>query len=285
MKAATTSLYTYLKQHPDVFMSKVKEPMFFNNYKKENDYFVKGRKTKKITTLQDYTALFDKEKNQSAIGEASPAYIYDKKTPYLIKEVIPEVKIIVVLRQPIERAYSNFLHARRAGREPITKFTEAINSEEKRKENNWSPLYFYKDKGFYYKQLKRYFELFPKENIKVLLFEDVVKNPTTTTQEIFSFLGVDSNFIPDTKQKTNVSGTPKGVFGWLIMNLRYYNLIPNIAFSKYLPNFLVNFIFQSAYSKPEKLDAKLKRELTEKYFKQDILQLENLIKKDLSHWL
>jgi hypothetical protein len=146
-------------------------------------------------------------------------------------------------------------------------------------------LYFYKDKGFYYKQLNRYFERFSKEKIKVLLFEDVVKNPEKVSKEIFRFLGVDDNFKPNTKQKTNVSGTPKGLFGWIIKKLRFYNLIPNIQFSKFLPDFLLNMLFNAAYSKPKKLDEAVKKELTRKFYKEDILKLEKLIDKDLSHWL
>ena len=72
MKAATTSLYTYLKQHPEIFMTKVKEPMFFNNFHQENNYKILGKKSKKPTTLNDYLAMFDDVKNEEAIGEASP---------------------------------------------------------------------------------------------------------------------------------------------------------------------------------------------------------------------
>ena len=75
MKAATTSLYTYLKQHPDVFMTNIKEPMIFNNFKTVDNYILKGRKGNKISTLKEYYALFDNAKNEIAIGEASPAYI------------------------------------------------------------------------------------------------------------------------------------------------------------------------------------------------------------------
>ena len=85
MKAATTSLYTYLKQHPDVFMTTIKEPMFFNNFQKKNNFKVAGRKTKKITTFEEYYPLFDAVKNEKAIGEASPAYISNENCPSLIK--------------------------------------------------------------------------------------------------------------------------------------------------------------------------------------------------------
>ena len=284
-KAATTSLYTYLRQHPEIFMTKVKEPMFFNNYKQKSTFLVKGRKIARNKTLEAYKSLFDNVKNEKAIGEASPEYIYNKKATALIKKEIPNVKIIAILRQPVERAYSNFLHTKRAGREPLDDFKKAFALEDERINEHWSPLYHYKSKGFYFKQLQRYFDLFPKDNIRILLFEDVIKNPILTTQEIFKFLNVDTNFTPETFRKMNVSGTPKGILGWIIMKLRFYNLLPNIQFNKYLPDFITSLLFKSAYSKPEKLNEKLKKELTDKYYKTDILQLEKLIEKDLSHWL
>ena len=285
MKAATTSLYTYLKQHPDVFMTAIKEPMFFNNFQNNNNFKVLGRKTKKITTFEQYYPLFDSVKNEKAIGEASPAYISNKNCPNLIQQHLPNAKIIAVLRQPVARAYSNFLHARRADRESISDFETAFNKETERKTENWSPLYHYKSKGYYAEQLERYFTLFPKENIKVLLFEDLVNNPIETTQELFKFLNIDKSFIPETSKKSNVSGTPKGIFGWIIMKLRYYNLIPNIQFSNYLPNFMIQFIFNSAYKKARPLAPEIKKRLTHTYYKEDILKLEKLIEKDLQHWL
>jgi len=136
MKAATTSAYTYLLQHPDIYMPKVKEPMFFNNYKQENDYFIKGRKGVKNRTLEKYKSLFNNVKNEKAIGEALPAYILNEMAPKLIKELIPQVKIIAILRQPIDRAYSNFLHAKRDKREPVNDFETAFEKEEKRIKNN-----------------------------------------------------------------------------------------------------------------------------------------------------
>lgn len=285
MKAATTSLYTYLKQHPDIFMTAIKEPMFFNNFQKENNFLVKGRKTKKITTFKEYYNLFKDVKDEIAIGEASPAYIFNEDCAQLINQHLPNTKIIAVLRQPVDRAYSNFLHARRADKEPISNFELAIKEEAKRKDENWSPLYYYMEKGYYTKQLKRYYNLFPQENIKVLLFEDIIKNPIAVSKEIFQFLNVEDSFTPDTSQKANVSGTPKGIFGWFIMKLRYYNLIPNIQFSKYLPSFLISLIFKSAYTKAPKLNKEVKEKLTQQYFKEDIIELEKLINRDLKHWI
>ena len=285
MKAATTSLYTYLKQHPDVFMTTIKEPMFFNNFQKNNNFKVHGRKAKKITTFEQYYPLFDAVKNEKAIGEASPAYISNEDCPSLIQQHLPDTKIIAILRQPVARAYSNFLHARRADREPIADFETAFNKEAERKAENWSPLYHYKGKGYYTEQLERYYTLFPKENIKILLFEDLIKNPVESTQDVFKFLNIDNSFIPDISKKANVSGTPKGIFGWIIMKLRHYNLIPNIQFSNYLPDFMIQFIFNSAYKKVSPLAPELKKRLTHTFYKEDVLKLEKLIGKDLQYWL
>ena len=285
MKAATTSIYTYLKQHPDIFMTKVKEPMFFNNFNQNTDFKVLGNKSKKVNSLLDYFSMFGSVKNESAIGEASPVYIYNEKAPYLIKEHLPDVKIIAILRQPTDRAYSNFLHTKRADRENVNSFGQAIKIEKERISDNWSPLYHYIQKGFYSVQLKRYYNLFPKENIKVYLFEDVVKNPKETLKDIFKFLNVDENIEIDVSKKSNVSGTPKGILGFILKKMRYYNLMPKFAISDYLPTFIINLLFKSVYKDTEKLDSVLRKELTDKYYREEILKLEKLIDRDLSNWL
>jgi hypothetical protein len=285
MKAATTSLYTYLKQHPDIFMTKVKEPMFFNNFNQNTDFKVLGNKSKKVNSLLDYFSMFGSVKNESAIGEASPAYIYNENAPHLIKEHLPDVKIIAILRQPTDRAYSNFLHTKRADRENVNSFEQAIKIEKERISDNWSPLYHYIQKGFYSVQLKRYYNLFLKENIKVYLFEDVVKNPKETLKDIFKFLNVDENIEIDVSKKSNVSGTPKGILGFILKKMRYYNLMPKFAISDYLPTFIISLLFKSVYKDTEKLDSVLRKELTDKYYREEILKLEKLIDRDLSNWL
>ena len=285
MKAATTSLYTYLKKHPEIFMTKVKEPMFFNNFQQENNYKILGKKRKKPTTLEEYLTMFKDVKNEKAIGEASPAYIYNQKAPQLIKEHLPNVKIIAILRHPTDRAYSNYLHAKRADRENSDTFQEAIEVEKKKIKDNWSPLYHYIEKGYYSVQLKRYYQLFPKENIRVYLFEDVVKNTKETLKDIFKFLEVDENVEIDTSKKANVSGTPSGLMGWILKKMRYYNLMPKFAISDYLPKFVVKLIFKSVYKPTEKLNEDSRREITEKYYKDEIRILEKLVDRDLSSWL
>ena len=129
--------------------------------------YFKEEKQKKITSFDEYYSLFKKAENETAIGEASPSYISNNSCAKLIKEHLPNTKIIAILRQPVERAYSNFLHAKRADREPIENFEKALIGEEKRIDENWSPLYHCKTKGHYYQQLKRYFDLFPENKLKL----------------------------------------------------------------------------------------------------------------------
>tara|TARA_B100000900_G_scaffold25491_1_gene19798 strand:+ start:3197 stop:4105 length:909 start_codon:yes stop_codon:yes gene_type:complete len=287
MKSATTSLYMYLKEHPDIYLPSIKEPMFFNNINSENKQSIlKGRAKKKITSFKKYYDLFKNVNNEIAIGEASPGYLYNTNCAKLIHKYLgSDTKIIVVLRHPVKRAYSNFLHAKRSGKEEIKEFIHAINNEAERIEKNWSPLYHYINQGFYYAQLKKYYKIFPKKNIKVILFNELTRNKNNCLKEICLFLNVNENFNFSNEKKTNVSGLPNGVLGWFVMKLRYYSLLPNIVYSKIFPSSFISFIYKIIYKKPKKLNEQLINDLTNKYYKNDILKLENLISKDLTHWL
>ena len=284
MKAATTSLYTYLKQHPDVFMTSIKEPKFFNNFNKDSKFEIQGKGLVKIKTLEQYQNLFQEAKNEVAIGEASPSYIFDENCHILIKKILPKAKIIAILRQPVDRAYSNFLHAKRADQEEESDFEKAF-TEKNKILNDGIKKHYYLEKGFYYKQLKRYYDIFPTKNIKIILFEDLIKNPKKITCEVFKFLNVDSSFTPNTSKKANVSGVPKGILGWIVMKLRKNNLMPNIEFSKIFPEFIVNLMLNIIYSKPKKISNKLIKKLTEQYYIEDIRKLEKLINRNLSTWI
>ena len=285
MKAATTSLYTYLKQHPDVFMTKIKEPMFFNNYKQNNDYKVIGRKSIRNIDFQGYLNMFSQVRDEIAIGEASPSYIYNSHAPYLIKENFPEIKLIAILRHPTDRAYSNFLHARRSGKEPESNFEEAIKLEEERMQSNWSPLYHYINKGYYSVQLDRYLSNFPKENIRIYLFEDLTQNTNKTLNDIFGFLGVNQDAYIDFRKQVNVSGEPKGFLGWIVKKMRFYNLMPTSAMIDHLPSFMLRLMSKSIYRSPNRLDNNIREAITKRYYTKEIYKLEKIIERDLSHWL
>lgn len=291
-KAGTTSLYNYLKEHPEIFMSEEKEPFFFIcegghpeilGKKIEDDNFLKTR----ITIFREYEKLFKGVKDEKAIGEASASYLYVPDAAKRIKNYIPDVKLIAILRHPVDRAYSNFLHCIGRGVEPLKVFEEVIKEEEKRMKENWGLVYYYKEKGFYYKYLKTYFELFHPSQIKVFLYEDFESNSKGILKEIFQFLGVDETFTPKLNEKYNISkkqGLKSNPLTGLLrsrnpIKLFIKDLIPQSVREK-----MVTVIDKVNSENISSLSEETRNTLINDY-KADILNLQSLINKDLSHWL
>ena len=155
-KCGTPSLYYYLKQHPQIYMSPVKEAHFFDVEEGEKpDFRRASHSSRPVSGIEDYRALFAGVKDETAIGEASPSYVYIPEAPRRIRSRLPDAKLIAILRDPADRAYSAFLHTSRSGREPLTDFAQALREEEDRIRNGWHPLYHYRERGFYHAQLKR----------------------------------------------------------------------------------------------------------------------------------
>lgn len=278
-KAGTTSLYHYLKQHPQVYMSPVKEPHFYTYEGEKLNTHGPGRNLSiPITNLEVYQAMFQEVSDETAIGEASPSYIYSPKAPERIRHYIPNTKLIAILRHPAERAYSNFLHSIRYNCEPLNDFAQALQEEEVRIRDNWGFLWHYKQKGFYYVQLKRYFDLFDQEQIRVYLYEDLNTNPNRVLRDIFQFLSVDENFAPDISTKHNVSGIPKN------RTLQAIGMSLNPILKSFLPVGLHRSIRNRILIKPPELPLEIRRQLIEVY-REDILKLQALIQQDLSIWL
>ena len=286
-KAGTTSLYSYLKDHPQIYMSPHKEPRFFALEGEPIDFQGPGDLTRFrfVTDIESYHALFEGVSNEVAVGEASPWYLYVPKAPERIRHHIPNARLIAILREPVERAYSNFLHAVREGLEPLTDFTQAMKAEENRIRNNWSYRWHYKQKGFYYVQLKRYYELFDRDQIRLYLYDDFMTNPINLLQDIFRFLGVDDTFVPDTSQKHNVSLIPRNKA--LDKLFRQPNSMKSVL-KPFLPSRLrqqvkTNLINLNLQKKPQLLP-EVRKQLLDEY-REDILRLQELIQRDLSRWL
>jgi hypothetical protein len=281
-KAGTTSLYYYLEQHPQVYMSPRKEPHFFEGT--EMDFRGPGRKIRPVTDPGEYRALFDGASTEAAIGEASASYLYSRRSPALIRKSIPDVRLIVVLRNPADRAYSNFLHMVRVGREPVTDFSQALAEEEVRKGEGWGPLWHYGSKGYYHEQLERYFDTFGEERILAHLYEDLRSHPFEVLRRTFEFLGVDEGFVPDISRDHNPSGLPK--------NPALYKLIKRLAshttmgssLTRLLPDRARRRVERRILSKPPPMDPAVRRQLVGRY-REDILRLEGLIGRDLGAWL
>ena len=293
MKSGTTSLYHYLKQHPQVYMSSIKEPNFFALEGSDLDFNgAEGReriqrwvRQESVTNIEEYLALFRRAANETAIGEASPLYLYSPEAPYRIRHYVPEAKLIAILRNPVERAYSAFLYMTRDGREPLGEFSQALQAEESRIRDHWEWIWHYRHLGFYYTQLRRYFDVFDKNQIKVYLYEDLRADLPSVVRDIFRFLEVDESFVPDTSLRLNVSGTPKN---GLLPRLIFRRNPVKAALRPLFPQVLRQRISESLRSQylveAPPLAPEVRRELLEAY-RDDVLKLETLIGRDLSGWL
>ena len=290
-KAGTTSLYHYLKQHPQVYMSPVKEPFFFNHEIDPNGKVLKerfggpGRPRKpRFANLDEYRALFEGVRDEKAIGEASVLYICVPGTAERIKRYAPEAKAIAILRNPADRAYSAFLYNIRIGAEPVNDFGRALREEEDRIRHNWAYVFRYRSRGLYYAQLKRYYEVFGSERVGTWLYEDLKDDPVGVSQSVFRFLGVDDAFVPDTSSRYNPASVPKGELARII--IRFMNATLPVV-RKILPSArkvrpLISGRILTDESPP--IDPEIRRELIEGY-REDILKLQELIGRDLSAWL
>jgi sulfotransferase family protein len=281
MKSGTTALYYYLEQHPQIYMSPVKEPNYFCSGEQENSV------GNSATRIGDYQDLFKDVSGEKAIGEASHCYLYEPEAAARIQDYIPDAKLIAVLRNPVDRAYSHFLHMVRNGREPLTDFAQALREEETGGYQNRN-LQDYVGRGRYYDQLKRYFNTFSRDQIKVYLYEDLSNAPVDILQDAFRFLGVDDSFVPDVSLRRNVSGYPKHK---TVDKLLTKPSPIKDALKIYLPARLrwrLSKAFDDLKTRnivePPPVQSEVRRQLIRVY-REDILKVQELIHRDLSVWL
>ena len=287
MKAGTTALYTALDQHPDVFMSRVKEPNFFAfaedepNFQAPIDQRPEGVNHTSITDLDRYQELFAGATDEAARGEASHWYLYHPDAPANIERYVPEARLVAMLRNPVERAYSEFLHFVRDQDEPLTDFAATLDAEEERIANHWA-LGRYVDRGCYDEQLERYLNRFPREQIRVYLFDDFVDDPAAIRQDLFRFIGVDSSFEPDDR-RVNASGIPQS--RWLHALLTAAAPVRETVVPL-LPDALVDWVNDLKNRNLEKpsMDPAVRARLIDT-FRPHVRRLEDLLDRDLSHWL
>jgi hypothetical protein len=208
-RAGTTSLYHYLNQHPQISMSKIKETNFFTYLASqvESDYQIRPNSTWPVTTFSQYEALFDIKKNTKAIGEASPVYLYTPNVPKLINKHLPNVKLILILRNPIERAFSSYLKDCREGVEKRS-FEVAVTEELQDPKKIIASINFYIRAGLYFEHLTRFSEYFNSSQIKILFQEDLYKEPSFVLRNLFDYLEVDNQFVPDTTVRFNEAIPP-----------------------------------------------------------------------------
>ena len=289
-KAGTTALYEALKQHSQIYMSPIKEPRFFTFV--DSPLALSGPGAARycataITELGTYQRLFAGVTNQIAVGEASQDYLscwYPERTADNIKKLIPTAKLIAILRQPAERAYSSFAHQVQIGNEQERDFRQMLIAAARPERRQWLS-YRCKNDGFYYANLKPYFDQFSREQLRIYLYEDWNTKPQQVLTDIFRFLGVEERIKPTMTQRQNETT-------WVRNQTLADLLQPSHPIQRGLARLLTPTARKRVVTplkgwnqtKPPPLDQQLRHELTAMY-RDDILQLQELIGRDLSHWL
>ena len=276
-KAGTTSLYHYLSEHPQVEMSSQKEPDYFSDkaIHEQGMYYAKNR----VDTLDKYESLFV-QKESVVYGEASVSYLFYENVAEDIKKYNPNAKIIIMLRDPIERAFSHYLMDYRLGL--ISDSFENVLAKKSKHKNAHLFYQQYIEVSKYAKQIQRYLDFFKKENILFIDYEDFKKNVSKTVDQVYNFLNISTEFVADINTKHNTFIMPKNKIIRLIYSFVFLRKILTFLFPVYLVKNIRVLLFKSD-KKPELL--KETRSLLSIIFNDDIKKMEEVLAKNYSKWI
>lgn len=272
-KCGTTWLYHMLRQHPMVELPK-KEIHFFN----DAFGFHIGDKTSKYPKgITWYRRQFPEAE---VTGEVATNYLWDEHTSARIHKHFPSVKIFAILRDPVERAYSQYLHTNRlfnfadSFEEAVQKYPEIL------------------ERGLYYRNLKRYTRLFDSNQLKILFFDDLKERPEKLLKELDEFLGITTNFPPDMRKPSNSAKVPKNSAinkGVMVLkrgrDTSIGGMIWKIGFLRKMAGSALKVVkdYNLVNARPRKLSQKIRRNMLP-YFIEDIRSLERYTGRDLSTW-
>ena len=272
-KSGTTNMSYYLMQHPQVFMPENLEPYYFarldipQNYKREI-----------ISDEKKYLNLFKNAKNCKVVGESSPVYLYCPHSALEIKNRFPNSKLIISLRNPIEIAYSEYFSLKFMGFDQNRSFDELLDSSEEQLTRNEFHIDSLLEAGFYSKHIKRFQKIFSKNQIKITIFEEYVKNTVPTINSILSFLGIKESITFDVTSK-GAYKVPRNFASQKLMNNSTFRkaakfVIPTVTRQKIGERFLVK-----ESSRPP-LKQNQRKRLTQIY-QDDVENLSELLGRNL----
>ncbi|HZQ05313.1 MAG TPA: sulfotransferase domain-containing protein, partial [Anaerolineae bacterium] len=276
-----------LQQHPQIFIGAIREPSFFafeGEYPSISGPGYRGFRENIVTDLDTYKNLFRGANGARAIGERSNIYLYSSKARERIYHYLPDVKLVVILRNPVERAFSNYLMYVRDGLETLS-FEQALQAEGQRMQEGWEYGWYYVQLGFYYRQLKPYYEIFDASQIRVFLYEEFDREPLRVLKEIFHFVGVEEGFMPDVSFRYNVSTAERKL--QYRAPRRLFRTRPLRALRPYLPRALQEYMERRLLmqDRPKPTLAPEMRAYLLDLYREDIENLQHLIERDLSDWL
>lgn len=302
-KCGTTSLYHYLKSHPEVYMSPIKEPNYFStdinpeNFSQQYkdierrkrlnlDEYVKGNMKREVwgyfvKQQHHYTGLFKNVTNEKAIGEISNSYLFSKEAANNIRKTLPSVKLIAILRNPVDRMYSHYIANLRDGK-TYKPYRQEVEEDFNQPVKGWYTTHCYVEMGLYYEQVKRFLDVFPKDQLRIYLYDDLKNNPESMLKDVCRYLGIDSGFNFNTAEKFNEARVPKNekLLYWLStsgLKKNIFRLMPDAVKEK-----LKSFFFKKEKAVPLTADQK---KWASGFYYDEVTRLQHLLKRDLSAWL
>jgi hypothetical protein len=277
-KAGTTALYDYMKQHPQVFFTKEKEPHFFDNdhsFAKGENWYLK----KYFSGADDFTIR----------AEATPGYMrkYQKVIPrfkQFFKDESP--KMLVVLRDPVKRAWSHYQHMYR-NNEEVETYENALLLERARLRNDPESWYGYYNDGLYSKQINAWFDAFPKENFHFLLSDDLYTNHLNALEGVCDFLEIDSEHFKPEMLVSNQASQPrsKALMKLITNDNPLKSMAGMLIKNDYLKRGIIKRIRRANLKPGNTPKMSKENELTlRQHYQEELDILENLINIDLSRW-
>jgi hypothetical protein len=302
-KAGTTSLYHYLAQHPDIYMSPMKEPCYFSKEIRSEHFepslrkkaiqleadcrqYVCGPMDQKLSggivrDWSDYQRLFAAATTQRAVGEASVIYLTSKTAAEAIASRLPHARIIMVLRSPVERAFSQYLHYVSDGLVRLS-FRDHVRSCLRHSGEGLGVHEPFLEMGFYAEQVQRYFNRFPRERIGIWIYEETKAHPVEFMREVFDFLRVDSSFTPDMSKRYHEPQIARNVkANHILRRLGLWQMLKRMT-----PTPIRSSVRNAVYRPTGSMTMKPEdRALMLEFYRSDIHMLEGILKRELHAWL
>jgi hypothetical protein len=302
-KTGTTSLYHYLNQHPQIYMSPVKEPCYFASEVRLEHFSPEFESSARRTSWQlreflagamsgpdpggilgdweDYLTLFKNVTSETAIGEASVSYLWSPTAAANIRSRIPGAKIFMILRDPAERAFSQYLHYAADGLVNWS-FRKQIESSTRNTRREFNTLYPFLEYGLYYEQVKVYLDLFPSAHVRIYLYEEAWSDPQRFLNAIFEYLNVDSGFRVDLSRRSLQRQAPKSLTG--------RHMLKKTGITPRLKALTPSGIWKGARACLLRSRRSLLMDPTDRaylcdYYRDDLRKLSSLLNRDLGTWL
>ncbi|MBK9639488.1 MAG: sulfotransferase domain-containing protein [Bacteroidetes bacterium] len=277
-KAGTTALHLFLDKHPEVCMSTDKEPNYFS-HKEIKEQLLYYKKTNS-TTESEYLSLFHPTPKTKIAGEGSVSYLFYPMVPERIKNFSPDAKIIISLRNPVQRAFSHYQMDYSLGY--VNETFEQIfrNGQSHPKTGNHFQQYFLL--GNYGTQVERYLKTFGDTNVLIILHQDIIQSPKQVIQKLCHFLGIDDSLLPAEIEQHNVTMAGKNkIIQWLYKQKLFRKTI-GVLVSEQSKAKVKSLLF-SKQDLPQ-LDQKLAVEL-QQYYRDEMLLLQRISTLDIKNWI